>query len=384
MDLLCNSPVFSAAFTKALGRVGIEAELASPLFYHEPELLASCPRPSWLVDLVVHLSPPRPIRLAVRAVEGAINFVRLIAAIRSGRYDVVHVQWTPFEGRRSPFMPLLRRTCDRARTLLVYTAHNATPHDNVAQPSSNVQPDLNAPHLIVTHTRHVADEIQQAQPTTPPIVVIPFGPFLADEEVPAQAEASARLDHPSSPVVLFQGGIRPYKGVDLLYEAWPLVVSTFPTASLVVVGKVAGTEARRHVEQLRRLESVRIVDRYVAVRELLDYYSIADIVVLPYRRISQSAALMTAVGLGRPVVVTPIDGFREQIATLRSAVVADEVSGPAIARALVAAIERRHDLAALAAEDRLSLEESPVGWPSVASTTRRAYESALDLMLTVR
>lgn len=374
VDLMCNTPLYSAEFTKALVRVGIDAELASPQFYLEPDLLDSCPRPSWLVDLVVHASRPRLLRLAVRALEGSVNFLRLMANVRAGRYDVVHVQWTPFEGRATPFLPMLRRACDRTGTLLVFTAHNAAPHDAVRRQPALLR-ELRAPHLIQALTQHVADELTHDVASATPIVVIPLGPQLTDHALPAKADAAERLDDPSSPVVLFQGLIRPYKGLDLLRQAWPQVVDAFPSASLLVVGKVAGNEARGHVEQLRELPSVRVIDRYVSVPELLDYYAVADLVVFPYRRISQSAALMTAAGLGRPTVVTPIDGFREQVATLRSAVMADEVSGDAIARALIAGIDRRHELAELAARDRLAIQELSIGWPSVAAATRRAYEA---------
>ncbi len=376
VDLLCNSPLYCAELTRALVRVGINAELASPRFYLEPGLLDSCPRPSWLVDLAVHASRPRPLRLALRALEGSLNYVRLLARIRSGHYDVVHVQWTPFEGRETPFMTLLRRACDRTRTLLVYTAHNAIPHDSAGRGPTRLRRDLEAPHLIVAHTQHVADELGHAAPTTTPIVVIPHGPLLSDQELPVPGAAAARLGDPSSPVVLFQGLIRPYKGLDLLREAWPQVLDSVPSASLLVVGKVADPEVRADVEQLGELPSVHVIDRYVAVDELLDCYAIADLVVFPYRRISQSGALMTAVGLGKPIVVTPIDGFREQVATLRSAVMADAVSVDAIARAVIAGLDRRHDLADRATHDRQAILESSIGWPAVAAATRRAYEAS--------
>jgi glycosyltransferase involved in cell wall biosynthesis len=131
------------------------------------------------------------------------------------------------------------------------------------------------------------------------------------------------------------------------------------------------------VDRVRQLENVHVVDRYVAVPEMLDFYAVADVVVFPYRRISQSGALMTAIGLGRPTVVTPIDGFREQVSGLRSAIIANDVTAPAIGRALTASLERLDDLAAAAASDQTALASSRVGWASVAAATRQAYEAHL-------
>lgn len=377
VDLLCNSPFYCGELTRALSRAGIDAELASPRFYLEPEYLDRVRRPGWIRDLVVHASQPRPLRLAMRALEGSVNFAALLAAIGARRYRVVHVEWVPFEGRATPFMRILRAWCDRVGALLVYTAHNAAPHDSERIDRTTLRRDLDRAHLIVAHTSHIARQLTDDLGTRTRVVVIPHGPLFADHALPTRIEAAARVGAPRGPLVLFHGLIRPYKGLDLLGEAWPAVLAAVPTAELRVVGKVADGESRRHVDGLKRMDGVHVVDRYVTVPEMLDHFATADVVVFPYRRISQSGALMTAVGLGRPTVVTPIDGFREQVDGLGSAVVAGDVTGLAIARAIIGSLERLDALTAAAEEDRAALAASPVGWAAVARATRDAYEDGL-------
>lgn len=376
VDLLCNSPFYCGELTRALCAAGVDAELASPRFYLEPDVLQPVPRPSWIRDLVVHASRPRPVRLVVRLIEGSLNLAGLLRGIRRRHYDVVHVQWVPIEGRSSPFMQILRSWCDRAGTLLVYTAHNAVPHDAEGVDRAALQRDLDCAHLVIAQTEHIARQLRDELRTRTPVVVIPHGPLFTASPLPSRGEATSRLGVLSEPVVLFQGLIRPYKGLDLLADAWPAVQSAFSTASLRVVGKVADEESSRHVDRVRRLEHVEVIDRYVSVPEMLDCYAAADLVVFPYRRISQSGALMTAVGLGRPTVVTPIDGFREQLEGLRSPTVADAVDAPAIGRALITALGRLGDLAAAASEDRRTIAMSPSGWAAVAASTTEAYAEA--------
>jgi glycosyltransferase involved in cell wall biosynthesis len=376
VDLLCNSPFYCAELTTALCRAGVDAELASPRFYLEPSYLDAVRRPSWVRDLVVHASRPRPVRLAVRAIEGPLNFVSLLAMIRARRYAVVHVQWVPIEGRSSPFMRILRAWCDRAGALLVYTAHNAVPHDSAVVDRTALKRDLDYAHLVIAHTEPIARQLSGEIGTATPVSVIPHGALFVDHQLPPRGEAARRIGLPTAPTVLFQGLIRPYKGLDLLADAWPAVLAAHPTARLYVVGKVADSESRSHLDRLGRLDRVHVVDRYVTVPEMLDYYSVADVVVFPYRRISQSGALMTAVGLGRPTVVTPIEGFREQVEGLRSALVTDDVSGPAIGRALVAGLEASDRLAAEAEQDRARIASSKVGWSAVAKATVDAYETS--------
>jgi glycosyltransferase involved in cell wall biosynthesis len=374
VDLLCNSPFYCAALTRALSEIGVDAKLASPRFYLEPEFLDDCPRPSWIRDLVVHASSPRPLRLAARTIEGSLNFLQLLARILAGRYDVVHVQWVPIEGGAAPFMRILRSACDRTGTLLVFTAHNAVPHDRDRVDLGALRRNLDRAHHIVAHTDHVARELIEDIGTVTPVSVIPHGPLFLDRLLPPRHEAATRLGEPSGPIVLFQGLIRPYKGLDLLLEAWPSVLEQAPSATLFVVGKIVDDPAAPELRRRAQAQRIEVVDRYVSVNEMLDYYAVADVVVFPYRRISQSGALMTAAGLGRPTVVTPIEGFRQQVEELKSAVVAEAVTGGAIAEALSSSLSRREELAAAAEADRTAIAKSPLGWTAVATATARLYE----------
>src|SRR5690349_2907068 len=333
VDLLCNSPYYCGPLAAALRDAGVDAELASPAFYLEPDFLDAYPVAPWIANLTVRVARPRPLRLASRTVEVAVNGLRLLWRISRRRYDIVHVQWMPLDHRQTLGMRLLRLACDRAGTRLVFTAHNVLPDDDEGADAATVRRNLNRADLVVAQTDHVARELRTAIRTRSPIAVIPHGPLFVDRPLPAPAEAAARLGWPSDPTVLFLGLLRPYKGLDLLAEAWPEVLAECPEARLLVVGKVLDDAVRPELDRLRVLPRVEIVDRYVPVARMLDSYAVARVVVFPYRRISQSGALMTAAGVGRPSVITPLDGLMEQVRGLTSAVVAADVTGPALARA---------------------------------------------------
>jgi glycosyltransferase involved in cell wall biosynthesis len=259
----------------------------------------------------------------------------------------------------------------------VFTAHNVLPHDDGGADPDIVRRNLNCAHLVVAQTDQVARELRMAIRTRSPIVRIPHGPLFVDRPLPAPSVAAARLDWPLDPTVLFLGLLRPYKGVDLLVEAWPQVLVAYPEARLLVVGKVLDAAVRPELDRLRALPRVTIVDRYVSVARMLDSYAVARVVVFPYRRISQSGALMTAAGLGRPSIITPLEGLVEQVRRLTSAVVARDVTGPALAGAMIEGLERAPDLLRAAAEDRAALAASDAGWAAIAAATHRAYRQPL-------
>jgi D-inositol-3-phosphate glycosyltransferase len=107
---------------------------------------------------------------------------------------------------------------------------------------------------------------------------------------------------------------------------------------------------------------------------MVDYHALSDVVVIPYRRISQSGALMTAIGLGRPTVVTPLDGLLEQVRGLESTVVAADVSGSAIASSIVSSLQRSGQLMQAASRDRERIASGSLGWRSIGRATADAYE----------
>ena len=366
VDLLCNTPYYCAPLVRALRDADVGAVLASPRFYLEPRYLDDTPRAAWMLDLAVHASRPRPLRLAIRAVEATFNLALLLARVASGAYDVVHVQWIPFEERSSAFMRVLRRACRATDTLLVYTAHNAIPHDRPSTDVSVIRRNLDLADLVIAQTSHVAAELADVVGTVAPIEVIAHGPLFTDRRLPDRVAAADRLGiDSSSPIVLCLGLLRPYKGLDLLADAWPAVRAAVPDARLLVVGKRGDRDVDTDIDRLRHLPGVTVEERYVSVPAMLDYHAVADVVVVPYRRISQSGALMTAVGLGRPVVVTPIEGLLEQVAGLESAVIAADLSGRGLADAIVSSLGRTPELDAAAARDRDRIAASATGWRSV-------------------
>jgi glycosyltransferase involved in cell wall biosynthesis len=108
--------------------------------------------------------------------------------------------------------------------------------------------------------------------------------------------------------VLFFGLLRPYKGLDLLLDAWRGIDG----AELWVVGM-----PRMNISSLRATAppNVRFVPRFVPDVEVGAYFARADLVVLPYREIDQSGVAFTALGAGVPMLLSDVGGFPELAAT---------------------------------------------------------------------
>ena len=116
-------------------------------------------------------------------------------------------------------------------------------------------------------------------------------------------------------IVLFFGYVRKYKGLNVLLDAFPGILKLHPNARLLIVGEFYDS-ADKYYQQIDTLgikEKVKVVQKFVPNEDVGKYYSIADIVVLPYLTATQSGVLNIAYGFGKPVIVTNVGGLAEDV-----------------------------------------------------------------------
>jgi glycosyltransferase involved in cell wall biosynthesis len=276
--------------------------------------------------------------------------------------DVVHFQWLAVQQLDVHLLPKGRP--------VVLTAHDVLPRE--ARPGQrDAQRRLyERVDAVVVHTLHGRDRLVDGLGVDPAKVhVIPHGAFRHLTTL-APAELAPAFANTKRPVVLFFGLLRPYKGVDVLLDAWRRMGATASPAELWIVGL-----PKMDVRELRAKapSGVRFVDRFVSDPEAASYFERADVVVLPYREIDQSGVLFTALAFGRPMVLSDVGGFSE-IARAGAAEVVPPGDPEALAGALGTLLNdhgRRRQLAARAAQ----LAAGPYSWDAVAEAHRRVYRS---------
>jgi glycosyltransferase involved in cell wall biosynthesis len=143
-----------------------------------------------------------------------------------------------------------------------------------------------------------------------------------------RADARHRLGLPAVPLAVCVGRLTHQKGQDVLLSAWPAVRSLCPSARLALVGDG---------DLLSRLRATRAPGVLFpgAADDVRDWLAAADVVVLPSRWEGLSLAVLEALAVGRPVVVSDIPGLAEVIAPGTGTRV--PVSDPAALAAAVAA-----------------------------------------------
>jgi glycosyltransferase involved in cell wall biosynthesis len=129
----------------------------------------------------------------------------------------------------------------------------------------------------------------------------------------SKPEARTKLELQGN-TILFFGFVRPYKGIDDLLRAMPMILKKTRVTLLVVGEFWEGREAfARQLKELNIEDAVRVVDRYVPNEQVGIYFSAADLVVLPYRSGTGSGIVQIAYGLEKPVLATRVGSLPEVV-----------------------------------------------------------------------
>jgi glycosyltransferase involved in cell wall biosynthesis len=251
--------------------------------------------------------PPR-IRLAAKGVDHVWSMLRLPAQLRALQPDVVHFQWLPLPvvDRR-----LLQR-CSRVAPL-VLTMHDTAPFNG--DPSARLQTIgyfdcIDRMKHVIVHTEQGRERLHAMGVAPDHISVIPHGVTACGADI---------ADDPMQGILTFTlfGKIKPYKGADILIEAFALLPEALRAQSRIrVIGK-----PYMDLDPLYALAEARGVAAFVSIEpgfvrdeDLPLVFASGTVAVFPYRAIDASAVLYQAIEFGRPVLASRIGVFAELLA----------------------------------------------------------------------
>jgi glycosyltransferase involved in cell wall biosynthesis len=286
--------------------------------------------------------------------------------IDGARPDLVHYQWLPVPALDSVLLPSVRPR--------VLTAHGVLRQEAWRERlGGGLRRLLELMDAVVTLSEYGARRLREDAGIDPRKVrVIPHGALDYLTRLPDEAPLPEDLAAVEDPVILCFGLIRPYKGVDVLLEAY----RSLEGAELWIVGRPFGMS----IEPLRELASrargrVRFVPRFVPDRELPAYFRRADMVVLPHRDAEQSGVLYVALAFGKAILMSDVGGFGEvaERGAGRTVPPGDPAALAAALGDLLADRGARERLAAAAA----AAAAGPYSWDAVAAQTLALYEDLL-------
>jgi glycosyltransferase involved in cell wall biosynthesis len=310
------TPYYNLAVCEALAQAGAEVTYFTSRFLYDTLPESSAFRTEYLYFRGVSQpwlkNAPR-LRQALRGLTYPLGHWELIRRAYQQPPDVLHIQWS----RLPRFDHWLIRSMQRLGIPVVHTVHDVVPlfdaslrHTlgRVYQTAETlvVHAEANRHELLATYSG-----LSWSQVTLLPMIAF-ADPALPPNATPALARQQLNLP-PHVPIVGFFGVVKSYKGLDILAAAWPRVQAALPEAHLLIAGKPDGPQDADLLAQLKGLPQVRVADAFIPQPQVWQYHMACDVMAFPYRSITQSAALLSAMSYHLPVIVTDVGGLPELI-----------------------------------------------------------------------
>ena len=282
---------------------------------------------------------PAPDDLTIERTVSTVNplsWWRVGRKLRRQRPDLVVLKyWTPL---MAPcFGTICRLARKNGKTKVVVHVDNITPHENHFYDRVLNRYFLRSVDGFVYMSEAVKSDLD-TYGLGKPALFSPHPLFDTYGQRVDRTEACTRLGlDPQTEYTMFFGYIRDYKGLDLLIDAWAMLHKRGLTEGrkLLVVGEVYGADTK-YTEQIARLgleDEVVMHTRFVPDGEVADYFSVAQMVALPYKSATQSGVTQVAYAFGVPMIVTRVGGLAEIVRDGVVGLLAD-VSAESVAEAI--------------------------------------------------
>ena len=246
--------------------------------------------------------------------------------------------WTIFQWWQPFFGPCLASIASRVRkhSKVAFICHNVLPHEPMPLVRKLSLTALRHGDGFIVHSNRDKTDLQLLLPDLPEESI--RRAYLPDEATfpvsgMTREEARSRLGLKGR-VILFFGLVRKYKGLMELIEAMSLVHRDDVTCLVVGEFYDKPTPYLERIKELKLDMRFKVVNNYIPNEDVEQYFAAADVVVLPYRRATQSGIVQIAYHFQRPVIATSVGGLPECIDNERTGLLVPPRDPESLARAI--------------------------------------------------
>ncbi|TGL61458.1 glycosyltransferase family 4 protein [Leptospira sarikeiensis] len=247
---------------------------------------------------------------------------------------VILTWWTLFW---APGFALIAYLARRKKIPVVFICHNLTDHGAKGLKKRITEFLLSTANGFIVHSSEHAAILKSKFPSKPVLkIYIPsYDEFTAPK---GTLKKRGRLE------LLFFGFIRPYKGLDILFNA--LSQLNDPEIFLTVVGETWESKETLYesVKDLN-LKNIELYLSYTKEEQLAEFFERSDAIVLPYRSASGSAVAAVAYRYDCPIIATRVGGLVDIVRDGETGFLVEPGSSESLAETLKAVSRKK--LAAL-------------------------------------
>jgi len=295
---------------------------------------------------------------------------------------IIHAQW--WHLWFTPIFLVIFALALLKKKKTVLTIHNVLPH-TTSTAIKKVNYFFNGflfracSHFIVHSKTNAAQLTEFYNIPKEKISVIPMG--IHDAYVKNNCDSQSIKKefgiNKTAKIILYFGTIKNYKGVDNLITAFATVSKKYENSVLIIAGEpwVDWKNCSEFISKNNLADKIIAHLKYIPMTDVEKYFSIADLVVLPYKFFdAQSGPGNIALAFGKPLIVTHVGSLPELV---KNEVCVVEPSQPEkLANAILKIISDERLLTELS-EDSKKLAKK-FSWENSAMQTIKVYDKLLN------
>lgn len=309
-----------------------------------------------------------------KALSYCMSIVRLMCDVVREKPDVVHVQWFRLFAIDALLVLLLRLLHIR----IVFTAHNFLPHDCKRYEVRQYAWYYRHVDVVIAHTRRTCQQIVDTfRLSEHKVHHIPHGMLvsIADADaVEARAkQLKAELNSEGKLVFGCMGRQNYYKGIDIVSDVWGRSERLHDSDDCLLL--IIGLTENANTDALRSYPNVHVVDAVLDDVDFDAYFSLLHVALLPYREISQSGVLFTALQRGIPVVVTNCGGLPDPLGVANVGWNIGEANADNVEQILLQLLNNPDEICKIKSDNEAFAKIRTVfSWESIALMTEKLYQ----------
>ena len=310
------------------------------------------------------------------------SLLQIRRLVKKHRPKVIHIQWI-----RVPYVDLLfyRFIKRHYKIKIVFTAHNVVPHESNSRENKLYGRFYSIVDSIIVHENRSAELLQKYFNVKPEsisvirhgVLDLPTDPVLVQKEYD---DIVSKHNIPENAIVFASLGLQSYyKGVDVLIDLWNKHAKEFEDLSCHLI--LAGSFNGLSTEAINKNDNVHVENSYVSNERLKAYMKRTNVALLPYREISQSGLLLTAIASKTPFLVTDVGGISEPLSIADVGWMISHCDEELLYQMMLQLAKNPHKVLDKKFNNDQAWEkvQSAYSWGSIGTKTSKLYKDLLKL-----
>lgn len=316
------------------------------------------------------------VKKIIRALEVLLNYLIVCVFVLTKRPDILHIQWLPFLEINSVERFFLKIFKFSSKTTIFLTIHNIYPHrlsiENRVKYRNRFLRVLKYIDGFLVHLQSAKEEFISEYGIPENKVFIAYhGIYKPYGYVPSSKSSGSKFR------LVMYGFQTRYKGADILIEALKtLPKDVLSKTETFILGKTDKELYESYKDVLSDL-NVTWINRFVSDEYLYQTIGQSDLILLPYRKISQSGVLLLALSYLKPILTSNLPSFKETLDGYSDDMFFESENPRSLGLIITKYVHGGFDINRIS--EMLATLNKKYSWESTAKSTLEAYSKIKGL-----